>query len=85
MEKLQELPDMPQFVQSGIRKGRVPREGYYRGWGLQFGSLQRRFGSGLRDRRVRCSVRCGRADVGDEAPRLDACEEPETPTSAFRD
>jgi hypothetical protein len=28
---------------------------------------------------------CGRADVGDEAPRLDACEEPETPTSAFRD
>ena len=31
---------MPQLVQSGIRKGRVPSEGYYRGWGLQFGSLQ---------------------------------------------
>jgi predicted O-methyltransferase YrrM len=27
-------------VAPGIRKGRVPRDGYQRGWGLQFGSLR---------------------------------------------
>ena len=33
------LPDGP-FVEPGIRKGRVPKEGYQRGWGLQFGKLR---------------------------------------------
>lgn len=27
-------------VEPGVRKGRSPREGYQRGWGLQFGPLR---------------------------------------------
>jgi hypothetical protein len=34
-----DLPDVIN-VEPGVRKGRVPREGYQRGWGLQFGSLK---------------------------------------------
>lgn len=35
------LPDVG-WVAAGIRKGRVPREGYVRGWGIQFGGLRER-------------------------------------------
>jgi predicted O-methyltransferase YrrM len=35
----QALPDNMD-VEPGVRKGRVPRDGYQRGWGLQFGSLR---------------------------------------------
>ena len=43
------LDDLPtgDFVQPGIRKGRVPREGYQRGWGLQFGQLKSQIESEL--------------------------------------
>lgn len=34
----QALPDID--VEPGVRRGRVPREGYQRGWGLQFGDLR---------------------------------------------
>lgn len=33
-----DLPDI--HVAPGVRKGRVPRDGYQRGWGLQFGKLR---------------------------------------------
>ncbi len=32
------LPDVD--VEPGVRNGRVPREGYQRGWGLQFGDIK---------------------------------------------
>lgn len=34
------LPDTVD-VEPGVRRGRVPREGYQRGWGLQYGDLRR--------------------------------------------
>src|SRR6202162_5254499 len=33
------LPDID-WVEEGARKGRVPRDGYVRGWGIQFGELR---------------------------------------------
>lgn len=35
------LPDVA-WVAAGVRKGRVPREGYVRGWGIAFGGLRER-------------------------------------------
>ena len=35
----QPLPNIN--VEPGVRKGRVPREGYQRGWGLQFGPVRK--------------------------------------------
>jgi len=37
------FPPLPETidVEPGVRRGRVPRDGYQRGWGLQFGDLRR--------------------------------------------
>jgi predicted O-methyltransferase YrrM len=37
MERFEDLPDLA--VADGVRGGRVVREGYQRGWGIQFGDL----------------------------------------------